>query len=113
MEVKRSGGIQAVAVVSREGILIASDMPGDVHPETFAAMAGVMLCAAETAAFEVSRAVPDRLVVETDRGKLFITCAGERSMLVALADTGAGGGSSHLVVELNKAADRVRKIMEG
>ncbi|WP_424357823.1 roadblock/LC7 domain-containing protein [Methanocella sp. MCL-LM] len=107
-DLKRAGGIRALAVVSREGILVASEIPGDVHPETFAAMSAVMLSAAETAYLEIGQAMPDRLIVETDEGKLIITGAGERSMLVALADAKAGIG--HLTVEMNRAVARLKEL---
>ncbi|HMK46855.1 MAG TPA: roadblock/LC7 domain-containing protein [Methanocella sp.] len=110
-DLKRVGGVRAVAVVSREGILIASDMPSDVHAETFAAMAAVMLCAAEAATLELERAVPDRLIVETDEGKLFIMGAGERSMLVVLTETRSGAGQ--IIVEMGRAVNRVQEILGG
>lgn len=110
-DLKRAEGIRALAVVSREGILVASEIPGDVHPETFAAMSAVMLSAAETAYLEIGQAIPDRLIVETDEGKLIITGAGERSMLVALADGRAGIG--HLTVEMNKAVARLKELFGG
>ena len=107
-DLKRAGGIRALAVVSREGILVASDIPGDVHPETFAAMSAVMLSAAETAYLEINHVIPDRLIVETDEGKLIIMGAGERSMLVALAE--AKAVTSHLMVEISKATNRLRDM---
>jgi predicted regulator of Ras-like GTPase activity (Roadblock/LC7/MglB family) len=107
-DLKRAGGIRALAVVSREGILVASDIPGDVHPETFAAMSAVMLSAAETAYLEIYHAIPERLIVETDEGKLIIVGAGDRSMLVTLAEAKAGTG--HLMVEISRAAIRLRDM---
>ena len=38
MELNRSAGVQASAVVSRDGLLVASAMPEDVDAEAFAAM---------------------------------------------------------------------------
>ena len=108
IDLKRAGGIRALAVVSREGILVASEIPGDVHAETFAAMSAVMLSAAETAYLEISHVIPDRLIVETDEGKLIIMGAGERSMLVALADAKAGLG--HLTVEMGRAVARLQEL---
>ncbi|CAJ35759.1 roadblock/LC7 domain-containing protein [Methanocella arvoryzae] len=107
-DLRRTGGFRALAVVSREGILVSSEIPGDAHPETFAAMSAVMLSAAETAYIEIGQAIPDRLIVETDEGKLIIMGAGERSMLVALADAKAGLG--HLTVEMNRAVARLKEL---
>lgn len=107
-DLRRAGEIRALAVVSREGILVDSDIPGDVHPETFAAMSAVMLSAAETACLEISHVTPDKLIVETDVGRLVIMGAGERLMLVVLADAAVGLG--HLTVEMSRAVARLREL---
>ena len=107
-DIRRAGGIRAIAIVSRDGILIASDMPAEIHPETFAAMSAIMLGAAETAALEINMAGPDRIIVETDEGKLVVSGAGERMMLVVLADTHAGLG--HVIVEMSRAVTRIKEI---
>lgn len=107
-DMMRAGGIRAAAVVSREGILIASDLPAEVHAETFAAMSAIMFSAAETAALEMNEMAPDRLIVETDEGKLVVAGAGERMMLVALTDAKAGLG--HVIVEMGRAVGRLKEL---
>lgn len=107
-DMRRAGGIRALAIVSREGILVASDMPPEIHAETFAAMAAIMQSAAETAAMELSAAPPDRLIVETDEGRLVVAGAGERMLLVTLAD--AHASLSHVIVEMTRAVARIRDI---
>ncbi len=107
-DMRRAGGTRAAAVVSREGILIASDLPREVHAETFAAMAAIMFSAAETAAIEMNEEAPDRLIVETDEGRLVIAGAGERMMLVALTDAKAGLG--HAIVEMTRATARIKDL---
>lgn len=107
-DMRRAGGIRAIAIVSRDGILIGSDMPAEIHPETFAAMSAIMLGAAETAALEINTTAPDRIIVETDEGKLVVSGAGERMMLVVLADAQAGLG--HVIVEMSRAIARIKEI---
>jgi predicted regulator of Ras-like GTPase activity (Roadblock/LC7/MglB family) len=107
-DMRRANGVRAAAVVSREGILIASDLPPEVHAETFAAMAAIMFSAAETAALEMNESTPDRLIVETDEGRLVIAGAGERIMLITLTDTKAGLGQ--LIVEMSRAVTRLKEI---
>ncbi|OPY29335.1 MAG: Roadblock/LC7 domain protein [Methanocella sp. PtaU1.Bin125] len=107
-DMRRAGGIRAIAIVSRDGILIASDMPAEIHPETFAAMSAIILGAAETAALEINTPAPDRIIVETDEGRLVVSGAGERMMLVALAEAQAGLG--HVIVEMSRAVDRIKEL---
>ena len=109
IDLRRAAGMRAQAIVSREGILVAADMPSDVHAETFAAMAAILRGAAETAALEIHERAPDRIIVETDRGRLVVAGAGERLMLVALVDAGAGLG--HLIVEMSRAIVRIKEIV--
>ncbi len=107
-DMRRAEGIRAIAIVSRDGILIVSDMPAEIHPETFAAMSAIMLGAAETAALEINVPAPDRIIVETDGGRLVVAGAGERMMLVVLADVRASLG--HVIVEMSRAVARVKEI---
>ena len=81
-ELKKIGGIEASAVVSRDGILMASDIPDDVHGETFAIMSATMLGAAITANSELRKKLPDRIVVESGDGRTIVAGAGEKSLLV-------------------------------
>ncbi len=48
-DLKNPGGIEACAIVSRDGLLMSSDMPDGIMDETFAAMSATMPGAAETA----------------------------------------------------------------
>lgn len=109
-DIRRAGGIKAAAIVSRDGLLITSDIPSDIHAETFAAMAATMLGAAETASLELKQGIPDRLIVETDESKLVVAGAGEDTMLVILAESGTGIGS--IIVEMNSAIPDIMNILE-
>jgi len=81
-ELKKVGGIEASAVVSRDGILMASDIPDDVHGETFAIMSATMLGAAITANSELRKKLPDRISVESGDGRTIVAGAGEKSLIV-------------------------------
>ncbi len=81
-ELKKIGGIEASAVVSRDGILMASDIPDDVHGETFAIMSATMLGAAITANSELRKKQPDRIIVESGDGRTIVAGAGEKSLIV-------------------------------
>lgn len=81
-ELKKVSGIEASAVVSRDGILMASDIPDDVHGETFAIMSATMLGAAITANSELRKKLPERIIVESGDGRTVVAGAGEKSLLV-------------------------------
>ena len=49
-DLKDPGGIEACAIVSRDGLLMSSEIPDCIMNEIFAAMSATMPGAAETAA---------------------------------------------------------------
>ena len=109
VDLKKTGDVEASSVVSRDGLLMASDIPGGVHAETFAAMSATMLGAAETAANELKKGVPDRVIVESPDGKIIVTGAGGKSLLVVM--TGADAGLGLILVEMDKAAGKIKEVL--
>jgi len=107
---KKVGGVEASVVASRDGLLMASNIPSlGARAETFAAMSATMLGAAETATSELGKGIPDRVIVESEHGKLIATGAGSKALLIVLTDQDAGLGL--ILVELEKAAEKVKKIL--
>ena len=67
-EIKKLDGVDATAVVSRDGILVGAEIPPEVHGETFAIMSATMLGAAITANSELNKNMPTKVIVESDDG---------------------------------------------
>jgi predicted regulator of Ras-like GTPase activity (Roadblock/LC7/MglB family) len=104
-ELKSVGGIESSAVVTRDGLLVASDTSPDVDAETFAAMSASMVGSGETAVTEVKGGTVSRIIVETDNFKLLTLGAGPKVFLAVLATRQASLG-----LVLLKMGDAVRKI---
>jgi len=102
---KKVGGITASAVVTRDGLLIASNVTGEVDAETFAAMTATMTGAAETAMTEIQAGPLDRVIVEGKTAKIISVGAGPKVLLVVLAASDAPLG-----LVLLKMGDTTRKI---
>ena len=105
----KMGDIEASAIVSRDGLLMASNIPEGIHAETFAAMTATMLGAAETVVAELKKGVPDRVIVESKEAKLVATGAGAKALLVVMTAPAAGLGL--ILVELEKAAEKVKGLL--
>src|SRR4030067_2391187 len=88
-DLKLPGGIEASLVASRDGLLIFSNTDLKDHAQTFAAMSATMLGAAETATLELRQGIPERIKVESDKGKIIATGAGRKGLLVDLAEPNA------------------------
>ncbi len=110
-DTKKVGGVEASIVASRDGLLIASNIPSSLcaRAETFAAMSATMLGAAETATTELGKGVPDRIIVESEHGKLIATGAGSKALFVVLTEPNAGLGL--ILVELEKATEKIKKML--
>lgn len=109
-ELKKSGGVEACAVVSRDGLLIRSSMQKEQFAESFAAMSATMLGAAETASTELGKGVPNRVIVESATGRLIAIGAGPKALLVVIVSPDAGLGL--ILLELDKAAKNLKELLE-
>jgi len=81
---KKNHGCIASAVVSRDGTVIASDMPSHVSSETFSIMCATIMGAGMTAAVELKKGSPRKVVLESEDSKIVIFEAGRRSMVVVV-----------------------------
>ncbi len=106
LDLKRIGNIEASAVVSRDGLVIASDLNDG---EVFAAMSATMVGAAETATSELKKGAPNRVIVESKDGKLIATGAGPKAILVVLTSNEMGLGL--VLVEMSKASEKIRELI--
>ena len=105
-----AGGIEGAAVITRDGLLIVSNLADNVDAETFAAMSAAMMGAAETAVSELGKEAPERVVIESRRTKLLCAGAGKEAILVVVArpDTNLG----LVLVSLKKTAAKIEAELE-
>jgi len=77
------------ALVSREGLPVASKLPNAVHEETFAIMSATMLGAAATVNNELKGEEPEYLTVKSSNFETFLTGV-TKDLLVVLISPNAG-----------------------
>jgi len=109
-DLKRVGGVNASAVVTRDGLLIASDVMIGMDAETFAAMTATMTGAAETAMNEVKAGAPDRVIVEGESAKIISIGAGPKALLVVLTAPDAPLGLA--LLKIGDATRKISKLLE-
>ena len=103
------GDIKGSAIITKNGLLVASKLPRDVDTETFAAMSAAMYGAAETAILEIKGGHMFRVYTETDNATLVAVNAGPTAIVVALVRPGANLG---LVLSgIKKTTMEVRRLM--
>ena len=109
MDLKMTGEISGCAIVSRDGLLMASDIPQEVDGGIFAAMSATMLGTAETAASELVKGMPDKVIVESPSGKIIISGAGSSALIVCTTPSEAKLGL--VLVEMARTSEKVKKVL--
>ncbi len=108
-DLKNIGGVEACVAASRDGLLIRSSMEKEQFVDSLAAMSATILGAAETATTQAEKGVPNRVIVESDHGKLVVVGAGHKALLIVLATPNAGLGL--ILLELEKSAKKLKDIL--
>ncbi|MCM0082481.1 roadblock/LC7 domain-containing protein [Geomonas sp. Red32] len=104
-----SSDIEACAIVSEDGLIIASLLPQGVEEERVAAMSAAMLSMGERIAIELKRGELEQLYVKGKNGYFIGMHAGEHAVLIALARKDAKLGL--IFFDLNKAAETTKGIL--
>ena len=102
-----TGDVEGAAVITRNGLLIASNLSEDIKGETLAAMAAAMTGAAETAVRELKKSSPERIIVESKNTKLIAMGAGEQAILTCIVNPDAQLGL--VLIQMNKATLALKK----
>jgi predicted regulator of Ras-like GTPase activity (Roadblock/LC7/MglB family) len=81
--------IEASAVVSVDGLIVASALPAGVEEDRVSAMSAAMLSLGERIAGELGRGLLNQVYVRGDRGYVLLMSVGEEAVLTVLAREGA------------------------
>ncbi|KYK34933.1 MAG: hypothetical protein AYK19_11450 [Theionarchaea archaeon DG-70-1] len=101
--------IEASAVVSVDGLMIASALPQDVEEDRVAAMSAAMLSLGERTASELARGGLSEVYVKGENGYVVLMASGENAVLTALARKDAKLGLVFL--DMKRTAEEVAKIV--
>lgn len=93
--------IQGAALVTPDGLPLASTLPAGMDEERVAAMSAAMLSLAERIGMELSRGPIDRIYVEGDQGYGILSSCGEDAVFLVLASQSAKQGL--LMLEIKRA----------
>ena len=84
-----SPDIQASAVVSVDGLIIASALPGSVEEDRVSAMSAAMLSLGERISIELRRGSLDQVYIRGDNGYVLLTSVGHEAVLTVMAGVNA------------------------
>ena len=101
--------IEASAVVSVDGLIMASALPEEVEEDRVSAMSAAMLSLGERIAGELGRGDLDQVYIKGDSGFIMLTAIGEEAVLTALARKKAKLGL--IFLEMRRAAEELIKLV--
>ena len=104
-----SPDIEASAVVSTDGLVIASALPKDVEEDRVAAMSAAMLSLGERTSKELMKGSLEEVFVKGQNGYILLMGAGEEAVLTALAKKDAKLGLVFL--DMKRAAEEIAKVI--
>ena len=106
---RSAGGIEASAIVSVDGLIIASALPSDTGEDRVAAMSAAMLSLGERIAQELNRGEPEQVYVRGDDGYVLLMSIGQEAVLTVLANTGAKLGL--IFLEMRRAVASLERLI--
>ena len=108
--IRSSPDLQAAAVVSFDGLAMASALPADMDEDRLGAMSAALLSLGEQAAKGLGRGDMRQLFVEGEHGFVFLMSARDQAVLAAVADHTAKIGL--MLFEMRRAADAIGGLLE-
>jgi hypothetical protein len=104
-----SPDIEASAVVSVDGLSMASALPGDVEEDRVSAMSAAMLSLGERISSELGRGSLEQVYIRGGQGYVILTAVGEEAVLTALAREQAKVGL--IFLEMRRAAEDLNRLV--
>lgn len=101
--------VEASAVVSVDGLIMASSLPAGVEEDRIAAMSAAMLSLGERIASELGRGVLDQVYIRGDAGFVILMAVGEEAVLTVLARKDAKLGL--IFLDMKRSAEDLSRLV--
>ena len=109
-DLRKIGDMGGASIISRDGLIIASDLSSEIDGETFAAMSAAMMGAAETAVSELKQGSLSQIIADAEKGKLIGIGAGKTAILISLIKKDANLGL--ILLEMKKASKKITMLLD-
>jgi hypothetical protein len=104
-----SGDVEAAAVVSVDGLSMASSLPAGIEEDRVSAMSAAMLSLGERISSELGRGELEQVMVKGENGYVILTAVGEEAVLTVLARKDAKLGL--IFLDVNRTVDALSQIV--
>lgn len=107
--VSSTNDVQGAAVVTPDGLPLATSLPATIDEERAAAMSAAMLSLGERISSEFARGDVDRIFVEGEKGYGILTSCGEDAVFLVLASQAAKQGL--LMLEIKRTLGELKLLL--
>lgn len=101
--------LEASAIISVEGLMIASSLPESIAEERMAAMSAAMLALGERIAKDLDRGDLSQVYIKGDDGYVLLMSVDERAVLATLANLEAKLGL--VLLDMQEAVSDLRQLL--
>jgi hypothetical protein len=107
--VSSTADVEGAAMVTPDGLPLASSLPGGMDDERVSAMSAAMLSLGDRIGKELVRGDIDRIYVEGEKGFSILTSCGEDAVFLVLAGKAAKQGV--LMLEIKRTVTDLRRAL--
>lgn len=107
--VSSTSDVEGAAIVTPDGLPLATSLPKAIDEERAAAMSAAMLSLGERISSEFARGEVDRIFVEGNKGYGILTSCGTDAVFLVLANQAAKQGL--LMLEIKRALSELKLIL--
>jgi uncharacterized protein len=104
-----SPDIEASAIVSVDGLTIASALPQGIEEDRVSAMSAAMLSLGERIASELGRGVLEQVYIKGENGYVMLMAVGEEAVLTVMARQQARLGL--ILLDMRRAVEVLEKLI--
>ena len=104
-----SADIEASAVLSTDGLMMAALLPAGMDEDRVGAMSAALLSLGDRTARELARGALEQVLIKGDSGYVLMTHAGAEAVLTVLAKHNAKLGL--IFLDVRRAAEAVAKLI--
>lgn len=104
-----SADVEASALISTDGLMIASALPTGIDEDRVGAMSAALLSLGDRAGSELGRGTTDRVLVQGEKGYVIMTSAGREAVLTILAKPNAKLGL--IFLDIKRASEALAKLI--
>ena len=104
-----SAEIEASAVISTDGLMMAAQMPAGMDEDRIGAMAAAMLSLGDRTARELARGALDQVLIKGNHGYVLMVHAGKEAVLSVMAKPNARLGL--IFLDVKRAAEAITKLV--